>query len=181
MKDLIRNLTVLGILLPLFHSLPSAAQLMADSAAGFADIPTAQSSLRSPIDDSWVYMLSASTPVDSGPVDPDYTIPDDFANGAKSHPALYMQPEVPVRRDTKFRWRIATQESLLFTGIMHAFNLATEAGTRDTLNGPWFKDYIRSVSELRGWSDGDQFMAPYVGHTIEGSVFGFIERRNDPK
>src|SRR5580658_7170676 len=98
MKDLIRNLTVLGILLPLFHSLPSAAQLMADSAAGFADIPTAQSSLRSP---------------------------NDFANGAKSHPALYMQPEVPVRRDTKFRWRIATQESLLFTGIMHAFNLAT--------------------------------------------------------
>jgi hypothetical protein len=24
-------------------------------------------------------------------------------------------------------------------------------------------------------------MAPYVGHPIEGSVFGFIERQNDPK
>ena len=105
----------------------------------------------------------------------------DFANGATSHPALYMQPEVPSPADTKFHWRFATRESLLFTGVMHAFNLTTEAGTRDALNGPWFKDYTRSVSELRGWSDSDRFMAPYVGHTIEGSVFGYIERQNDPK
>ena len=64
---------------------------------------------------------------------------------------------------------------------MHTFNLATEAGTRDTLNGPLLRDYLRSVSELRGWSDSDTFMAPYVGHPIEGSVFGFIQRQNDPK
>jgi hypothetical protein len=83
--------------------------------------------------------------------------------------------------DTKFKWRSATQESLLFTGIQHTFNLWTEAGTRDALHGPWLGDYLHSVSELRGWSDGDRFMAPYVGHTIEGSVFGFIERQNDPK
>src|SRR5208283_531750 len=44
-----------------------------------------------------------------------------------------------------------------------------------------FNNYIHSVSELRGWSDNDKFMAPYVGHPIEGSVFGFIERQNDPK
>jgi hypothetical protein len=83
--------------------------------------------------------------------------------------------------ETKFHWRFAIQESLLFTGLMHTYNLGTEAGTRDALNGPWFDDYLRSVSELRGWSDGDKFMAPYVGHTIEGSVFGYIERQNDPK
>jgi hypothetical protein len=70
---------------------------------------------------------------------------------------------------------------LLFTGIMHTFNITTEAGTRDTLDGPWLKDYLRSVSELRGWSDSDAFMDPYAGHPIEGSVFGFIERQNDPK
>jgi hypothetical protein len=81
----------------------------------------------------------------------------------------------------RFRWRPALGESLLFTGVMHAFNIATEAGTRDALNGRWFQDYMHSVSELRGWSDGDTFMAPYVGHPIEGSVFGFIERQNDPK
>jgi hypothetical protein len=180
MKDLNRNLTLLGILF-LFHSLPGAAQLMVDNAARLDDIPSAQSGLRSAIDDSWIYSFSSSTLVDSGAPDPDYTIPDDFANGAKSHPALYVQPEVPSPADTKFQWRFATRESLLFTGVMHGFNLTTEAGTRDALNGPWFKNYTRSVSELRGWSDSDRFMAPYVGHTIEGSVFGYIERQNDPK
>jgi hypothetical protein len=83
--------------------------------------------------------------------------------------------------DHHFRWAPAFGESLLFTGIMHAFNITTEAGTRDALNGPWLNDYLRSVSQLRGWSDSDRFMAPYVGHPIEGSVFGFIERQNDPK
>jgi hypothetical protein len=83
--------------------------------------------------------------------------------------------------DHDFRFFPAFGESWLFTGIMHAFNITTEAGTRDALNGPWLKDYLRSVSELRGWSDSDKFMAPYVGHPIEGSVFGFIERQNDPQ
>ncbi|MFZ1006216.1 MAG: hypothetical protein WAN65_05235 [Candidatus Sulfotelmatobacter sp.] len=83
--------------------------------------------------------------------------------------------------DSEVRWRVATQESLLFTGIMHTFNLGTEAGTRDALNGLWLDQYLQSVSELRGWSDGDKFMSPYVGHTVEGSVFGYIERQNDPK
>jgi len=83
--------------------------------------------------------------------------------------------------ETNFNWWAATRESWLFTGIMHTFNIATEAGTRDALNGHWFEDYLDSVSELRGWSDGDKFMSPYVGHTMEGSVFGYIERQNDPK
>ena len=91
-----------------------------------------------------------------------------------------LQPEVKLP-DAKFHWRVAIQESLLFTGVMHGFNLLTEAGTRDALNGPWLNNYLSSVSELRGWSDGDTFMAPYVGHTIEGSVFGFVQRQNDPK
>jgi hypothetical protein len=64
---------------------------------------------------------------------------------------------------------------------MHTFNIWTEAGTRDALLGPWLQNYFNSVGELRGWSDSDRFMAPYVGHTIEGSVFGYIERQNDPR
>lgn len=81
----------------------------------------------------------------------------------------------------RFRWIPAIGESLLYTGIMHTFDLASQAGTRDSLNGHWFQQYTRSVSELRGWSDSDTFMAPYVGHPLEGSIFGFIERQNDPK
>src|SRR5215471_2446053 len=79
------------------------------------------------------------------------------------------------------RWMAAVQQSLLYTGIMHVFDISTEAGTRDTLNGHWFQNYIQSVSELRGWSDSDTFMAPYVGHPLEGSIFGYIFRQNDPR
>jgi len=75
----------------------------------------------------------------------------------------------------------ALMESLYYTGIMHSFDIITEAGTRDTLNGHWFQHYMESVGSLRGWSDGDTFMAPYAGHPIEGSVFGYILRQNDPK
>lgn len=91
----------------------------------------------------------------------------------------------PRNNDTepngRFRWAPAIGESLLYTGIMHTFDIATQAGTRDALNGRWFQDYKQSVSELRGWSDGDTFMAPYLGHPIEGSIFGFIARQNDPR
>jgi hypothetical protein len=38
-----------------------------------------------------------------------------------------------------------------------------------------------SVSELRGWSDGDPFITNYVAHTLEGSIFGFIQQNNDPR
>jgi hypothetical protein len=75
MKELIRNLTLLGILLPLFHSHPAAAQLMVDRVAGLDDIPAAQSGLRNAIDDSRLYSLSASSIDDSGPSDPDDPIP----------------------------------------------------------------------------------------------------------
>jgi hypothetical protein len=92
-----------------------------------------------------------------------------------------LQPISEASPRTSFRWMPAINEALLFTGIMHTFNIWTEAGTRDTLNGHWFQNYVDSVSELRGWSDSDTFVSPYIGHTIEGSVFGYIERQNDPK
>ena len=89
------------------------------------------------------------------------------------------RPAVTKTANLKVRWSQAIGESLLFTGVMHTFNLGTEAGTRDTLNGHWFRNYVDSVSELRGWSDSDKFMAPYVGHTLEGSIFGYTFREND--
>jgi hypothetical protein len=96
-------------------------------------------------------------------------------------PDMMIQATPESRPDTKFKWIPSINQSLLFTGIMHSYNLGTEAGTRDTLNGHWFQQYMASVASLRGWSDSDTFMAPYVGHTIEGAVFGYIERQNDPK
>jgi hypothetical protein len=92
-----------------------------------------------------------------------------------------VQPVEPPHTNPKVHWKPAIQEALLATGIWHIFNLWTEPGTRDALNGPWLKDYLRSVGELRGWSDSDKFMAPYASHPIGGSIFGYILRQNDPK
>jgi len=100
--------------------------------------------------------------------------------GASRSGLVVQAPRKPTR-ETNVNWRAATRQSLLYTGIMHTFNIWTEAGTRDALTGPWLNNYLHSVSELRGWSDSDRFMAPYVGHTLEGSIFGFIERQNDPR
>jgi hypothetical protein len=98
----------------------------------------------------------------------------------RSDPASILPVKKTEEKQKRFRWIPAVKESLLYTGMMHGFDLATQPGTRDTLNGHWFQHYLQSVSELRGWSDGDTFMAPYVGHPLEGSIFGYIERQNDP-
>lgn len=80
-----------------------------------------------------------------------------------------------------FQWSRATRQAWLYTGVMHAFRFATEAGTRDALNGPWFNDWMASVSEIRGWDDGDPFITDYVAHSMEGSIFGFIQQNSDPR
>ena len=102
-------------------------------------------------------------------------------DAATTHSGFAPKPAEPPPTDTKVRWRPAIQEALLATATWHIFNIWTEAGTRDALNGPWLKDYLRSVGELRGWSDSDRFMAPYASHPIGGSIFGYILRQNDPK
>jgi hypothetical protein len=80
-----------------------------------------------------------------------------------------------------FGWDGAVRQSLLFTGIMHGFRLATEPGTRAELRGPFFKDYFRAVRNLRGWGDGDPFLVNYIGHPMQGAVSGNIQIQNDPK
>jgi hypothetical protein len=109
-------------------------------------------------------------------------VPDDLSSKSSTSSIIPINPQdTKSRASTRFRWWPAFGESLLYTGIMHTFDIAFQAGTRDALNGHWFTHYTQSVSELRGWSDSDAFMAPYVGHPIEGSIFGFIERQNDPR
>jgi hypothetical protein len=81
----------------------------------------------------------------------------------------------------RFHWRPALGESMLYTGIMHAFRFTTEAGTRDALNGPWFNNWMSSVSEIRGWDDHDPFITNDLAHPMEGAIFGFIQQQNDPR
>jgi hypothetical protein len=80
-----------------------------------------------------------------------------------------------------FQWKTAFKQSAFFTGTMHVFNM-TEKGTRQALfQGHWLDHWGSSVSQLRGWEDSDSFATTYVGHPIEGGVFGFIQVHNDPR
>ena len=97
--------------------------------------------------------------------------------GIVSAPVAKMSAESPE----KFEWRNAMRQAWLYTGVMHSFRFVTEPGTRDTLNGPWFNDWMSSVSEIRGWDDGDPFVTDYVAHSMEGAIFGFIQQQNDPR
>ncbi|HEY1468879.1 MAG TPA: hypothetical protein VGF61_07530 [Candidatus Acidoferrum sp.] len=137
----------------------------------------------SALDSDWSLPLNADIPQRNLYVDLAGTFPEPknpSSSGPSASGNTINPQDFPSERSKRFRWGPAIGESLLYTGIMHTFDLWTEAGTRDALNGHWFQNYAHSVSELRGWSDSDRFMAPYVGHPIEGSVFGFIERQNDP-
>jgi hypothetical protein len=80
-----------------------------------------------------------------------------------------------------FNWDRALKQSFLFLGVQHGFRLATEAGTRADLKGPFFKDYFRALRSLRGWGDGDPFLVNYIGHPMMGAVSGYIQIQNDPK
>jgi hypothetical protein len=163
------------------RSLPAQQAQIVNISSGPEDVLYAQSAILQSIDQAWFAPLApASSPFDSSDFLALPPLPP--ANTRANDSSIRPNPKDQQNEEgTRFRWKPALGESLLFTGIMHSFNLTTEAGTRDALNGHWFRNYTDSVSELRGWSDSDKFMAPYVGHPIEGSVFGFIERQNDPQ
>ncbi|HOL70789.1 MAG TPA: hypothetical protein PKW45_05035 [Bryobacteraceae bacterium] len=78
-----------------------------------------------------------------------------------------------------FQWGPAIRQANRFLAIEHLFRLGTEAGTREGLKGPFFRDYARSVRSLRGWDDGDPFLVNYIGHPMGGAVAGFIAVHND--
>src|SRR5262249_20381364 len=94
-------------------------------------------------------------------------------------PSLKGSPKIPDG-STGFRWDSALRQTAFLFGVEHAFRFATEAGTRDTLHGPFLRDYFRSVLSLRGWDDGDTFITSYLAHPMGGSVYGFIQQQNDP-
>jgi hypothetical protein len=80
-----------------------------------------------------------------------------------------------------FDWKGAAKQSLFLLAIMHSYNFVSGDGARGELRGPFFKDYFQSVKNLRGWDDGDPFIADYVAHPMQGAVAGFIQIQNDPK
>src|SRR5436190_9532446 len=81
--------------------------------------------------------------------------------------------------DNNVNWSRLLLQSGFFLGIQHGFRLGTEKGTRDGLHGQFFDNYARSLGNLHGWADGDEFYVNYIGHPIQGSVANFIFIQND--
>ena len=79
-----------------------------------------------------------------------------------------------------FRWKAATEQTLLFLSIQHGYAF-TQPKTRRDLSGPFFRDYFRSVASIGKWGDGGRFFTNYVAHPMEGALLGFIWVQNDPK
>jgi hypothetical protein len=86
----------------------------------------------------------------------------------------------PDKAHQGFRWKAATEQTLLFLSIQHAYAF-TQPKTRRDLHGPFFRDYFRSVASLGKWGDGGRFFTNYVAHPMEGALLGFVWVQNDPK
>jgi hypothetical protein len=86
----------------------------------------------------------------------------------------------PDQAGRGFRWRAATEQTLLFLSIQHGYAF-TQPKTRRDLSGPFFRDYFRSVASIGKWGDGGRFFTNYVAHPMEGALLGFVWVQNDPK
>jgi len=95
--------------------------------------------------------------------------------------SVAQEPDNPNNTNLSFRWRPALLESLLGATVANAERFANEQGTRDALQGPFFKNYLHDIENLHGWQDGDGVLTSYIAHPMEGSFAGFVERQNDPR
>ncbi len=99
--------------------------------------------------------------------------------GSPAAAAVPAARDKPVRPSTRFDWRAASKQSMLFLSIQHGYAL-TQPKTRRDLSGNFWKDYARSVRSLHGWADGGRFFTNYVAHPMQGSLLGFVQIQNDP-
>lgn len=65
-------------------------------------------------------------------------------------------------------------DSLKLVMLEHLTRVAFQSKTRAELDGPFWKDYRRSIVFPRQWEDTDSWMVNYVGHPIHGAGAGIV-------
>ena len=90
-------------------------------------------------------------------------------------------PQFDAAGNRGIEWTGLLLDSTKFLLFQQAFRLATEVDTRRGLRGPFFENYVNSVTNIHGWNDGDPFFVNYIDHPMEGGVAGFIEVAHDPR
>lgn len=80
---------------------------------------------------------------------------------------------------TSVDWKGIRRDSLQFLVVMNGFRITTEKNTRAALHNPLFSGYIKAVTNMHGWDDGDEFYVNYIGHPMQGAVSSFIWNNRD--
>lgn len=80
----------------------------------------------------------------------------------------------------KFHWKPALIESGIFLGIQHGFRLTQTKTTRE-LGGPFFRDWGKSIKNLHGWNDSDNWFTNNVAHSLQGGLTGRIFVNNSDR
>jgi len=71
-------------------------------------------------------------------------------------------------------------DSLKLLAAEHSIRIAFQEKTRRELDGPFWRDYRRSVRMPHQWEDGDAWWVNYIGHPIHGAAAGYIWLDHEP-
>lgn len=86
----------------------------------------------------------------------------------------------PGQIKEQFHWKPALIQSGTFLGVQHGFRLF-QSKTTSELGGPFFRDWGKSIRNLRGWSDGDNGFTNNFAHPLQGGVTGRLFVNNSDR
>jgi hypothetical protein len=169
-----------------------ALKLMPDAALPIRSVPISAGTLFVPsgaiLPTNMLFLPTetCSPPVQIGllsacltPPPPKFTVAED-----KLELSLAKPVQAASHPTEKTHWKAAFWQSFGFLVVGHAFRLANDSGARYLLfHKPFWHDYWASADNfhMSQWGDGDSFLVNYIGHPMEGAVYGDIFLNNDPK
>lgn len=135
---------------------------------------------RAAIDEGWLKdnQQAAGMPFGREDLQPRLTLRDNFRISQ-----MCDSGEIP-RRECRMHWGKAFLQTLEITVIDNAWNIGTDKWVRKTVfNEPdFFGNWFQSVENFQWgqWSNGDWWVAEYVGHPMQGAIYSYIWIQNDP-
>lgn len=171
-----------------FAAIPAAIRLRCNPS-----VPAAHWNPRSPlsiggsaslnhaaINEGWLHgnQQAAATPFGREEVQPGLALKENLTVSQRCDSG-----EIP-RRECRMHWGKAFLQTLEITVIDNAWNIGTDKWVRKTVfNEPDFLgNWFQSVENFQWgqWSNGDWWVAEYVGHPMQGAIYSYIWIQNDP-
>jgi hypothetical protein len=106
----------------------------------------------------------------------------DHADGAVSVSPPGAGPvSVAPKESRGIHWGSLVRQWWLFIAAEHTERILKESKTREQLSGPFFHDWISTVSMYRfdRWDDGDKFITSNLGHPTQGAIVAAIFWQNN--